>query len=190
MQLAREVLANLEAGEQDNLFAQAQDLQALFQENLTIEREKNQELGREGKCEPVTFDPIRIEALTTSATFIETGSILESPTKLLPFPKDQGEEKHQLSPSEALVLTGGPTPPADPVTVTIIHTSITTGQDPWADLRAKHLKPRRQRRLITAYSEDMPGLWSVLNAVPEQVKDQQESLVQRDQGSVIQSSLW
>jgi len=186
VQLAREVLASLEAGTPDNLFEQAEALQAIFQENLTIEREKNQTIGQEGQAEPVVFDPIRVEPLATSAFFIdEMTPVVEGSAQVPPLSEEQTTPLSEVVNAHTVLGV------AEPVMVTVIHTSITTGQDPWATLRAKHLKPRKSRKIVTAYPEGALDLWTVeIAPVHPVLETPQETPSWQGEGSLVQSALW
>ena len=187
VQLAREVLASLEAGQQPNLFEQARELQALFQENQQVEREKNQALGMEDLVEPVVFDPIRVEPVATSDFFAEgTPPVVEGSARLQPLC-----EEHSTALSETVVKTDTVPGVTEPVMVTVIHTSITTGQDPWAALRAKHLKPRKQRKGVAVYPEMMPDLWTMETPSPlTGMETHQEPLTRQAEDTPTQSALW
>ena len=140
VQLAREVLANLEAGTRPTI-EQAQELQDQFNENERLARAKNQTLGQEGNIEPVAFDPIRVEPLSTSASFSDEPEVIGTPA----------DEK----PRE--VKAGAPATE----TVTIIHTAVTSGKDPWAALRIQYLKPRKPRKKKPGYPEGVLSLWEI-----------------------------
>lgn len=173
VQLAREVLANLEAGNIPNQ-TEAEELQALFNENAQIEREKNQPLGEEANAEPVVFDPIRVEPLAISSTFIEVESVEH-------YPQEQ----------EPDVLAVPATAETSAETVTIIHTAVTSGQDPWAALRKQHLIPRKRRKKPAADFESAYSLWSLgaadISTTQVVLSTDQEKA---EAASLIQKALW
>ena len=164
VQLAREVLASLEdeTPTSSGTLEQAQMLQDLFHENSRIEREKNQPLGEEAQAEPVTFDPIRVELLSISSSFLDEEPEREAS---LQEEHEQQDEPYTTLPevtSEAVLIT----PKAEPETVTIIHTAVTSGRDPWAALREMHLRPRKRRRPSAVAHEITRDLWTVAETAP------------------------
>jgi hypothetical protein len=151
VQLAREVLASLEAGTKPTI-EQAQELQDRFNENERLARAKNQTLGQEGEIEPVVFDPIRVEPLSTSASFTDEAP---DPTEK---PADEKPRKQEVGASTPEITR--------PETVTIIHTAVTSGKDPWAALRIQYLKPRKPRKKKPTYPEGALSLWEIAEALP------------------------
>jgi hypothetical protein len=175
VQLAREVLASLEEDCVVDQEEEASELQKLFTANAAIEREKNQTLGDTVSADAVEFDPIRVEPLTVSADFSPQKCQLQSSglalvQDLSPLEPTNTESSTYLE--ENLSSSAEPPVEKQPVrnkraasssigkeTVTIIHTSVTAGKDPWADLRKKYLVPKRKRK-NTTISPEVPTLWS------------------------------
>ncbi len=178
IQLAREVLANLETGNRPSL-TEAEELQALLNENAQIEREKNQPLGEEATAEPIVFDPIRVEPLTISATLSEAEPV---------------EPDAQEQVSEVLASSTAEVPATAEVsteTVTIIHTAVTSGEDPWAALRKQHLIPRKRRKKPATNFESASSLWSVVTADTSTAQvTHSASQEHAATAPLIQSTLW
>ena len=178
VQLAREVLASLEEGSEVTRGEEATELQQLFTVNARIEREKNQTVSEEALVEVVEFDPIRVEPLSVSADF--TPQKPQSKSKALARVRDlhllEVASTESLTHVEVNQQLSSAEPPAEKSsarkkrvgsssqgeeTVTIIHTSVTAGKDPWADLRKKYLAPKRKQKQV-ALSPEVPTLWSYL----------------------------
>ena len=177
VQLAREVLASLEEGSEATRGEEATELQQLFTANARIEREKNQILGDTEPVEVTEFDPIRVEPLSVSADFSPQKP--QSKSKALALVRDL--DSLEPASTESTAHVDGDTPPSAELpagkpssrkkqvgsstkgeeTVTIIHTSVTAGKDPWADLRKKYLVPKRKRKQ-TVLSPETLTLWSHL----------------------------
>ncbi|GHO49170.1 DUF6094 domain-containing protein [Ktedonospora formicarum] len=153
VQLARQVLANLEAEHPTRTVEAIRDLQDLFKENTQIEREQNQILGQEAAIEPVEFEPVREETLPpTEPLALDDDVTLHGIEVVTQADKVLGEEPH---PEQA----------TKPQKVTIIQTSITSGKDPWAVLRSQYLKPKKRRKHVVV--EGIVDLWSILGSEPE-----------------------
>ncbi|GHO59191.1 DUF6094 domain-containing protein [Ktedonobacter robiniae] len=178
VQLARQVLANLEAERPTRTADDIRELQDLFKENAQIEREQNQVLGQEAEAEPVEFEPLREEILPPAESLdLGDGATIQN----IDAPKEARQEAEERDQAVQ--------PVAKPQKVTIIHTSVTSGKDPWAVLRSKHLKPRKHRKKVVA--EGVLDLWSVLGSDAEPAPPEKRSQPSKaPQPSFSQTTLW
>ena len=211
VQLARQILANIEADRPREKAEEARELQELFEENTRIEREKQQTLGQEDQAEPVEFEPVREVPLpepeemqlssktprtaskpskTRKADVVTTAPA--EPEEAQPkvaqplketFPDKEETTKATKKAKKSKRQGGG--------TVTIIHTAVTTARDPWAELRAKHPKrPSRRKRATSTGQEELPNLWTVDVAPTPVVKDTTSTDLALDSSQLYQQTLW
>ncbi len=149
LQLAREVLATLEQGTRsidEQADEQASELQAMFREAAQIERDKNQVLGVKGQIqEDVACDAMHEVPLAISDCF---------PVAPVAPTTYEAHDDDPLSMEDDIPL-------AEPMKVTGIPLSVTTGNDPWAELRKKYSAPPKSRRKKAPYPETLPSLWMV-----------------------------
>ncbi len=242
VQLARQILANIEAGQPRQREQEDRELRELFRENAQIEREKQQALGQEALAEPVEAEPIQEIplppgeeiALSEEATpepvsrtsaqkstkkkhAVEGTEASEVPQEVsLPQKPDalaSGEEV--VEPVVAQETTGEATSTSQTTnvaasvtrkhaakketkqssgTVTIIHTAVTSGKDPWADLRAKYVVSKKRRKpALPTGQEELPNLWSGIvarSSLPSAAPDTADTTIAEEHPQLHQHTLW
>jgi hypothetical protein len=168
LNLAREVLAAMEQGQgTQSALDEANDLQEMFREAAQIECEKNQVLGAEADeaHEEIAFDAIEEIPLVASDHFEEFHA-----------GKEIAHDSSQVVPAQ------------EPLRVTVIPVSVTTGGDPWAELRKKYGPQTKARRKKAASPETAPSLWVVVEEA--QPVQQTLSAVPTTEETTQQPSLW
>jgi len=87
-----------------------------------------------------------VEPLSTSASFSDEPAVTGQPSEEQPREPEAGAPAAETARRE---------------TVTIIHTAVTSGKDPWAALRIQYLKPRKPRKKKPGYPEGVLSLWEI-----------------------------
>ena len=208
VQLARQILANIEADRPREKAEEARELQELFEQNARIEREKQQTLGHEGQAEPVEFEPVREVPLPPEETMPLSEKTIHAASE--PSPTEKGvvvtntpaareqsqpiaqqlekntpvKERKEKATKKSIRRSTG--------TVTIIHTAVTTGHDPWAELRAKHIvRKSRRKQVMPVGQEELPNLWMVVAAPTSVVADKTSTDPDtKDRLQLNQQTLW
>jgi Uncharacterised methyltransferase family (DUF6094) len=192
VQLARQILANIEADRPRQMPEEARELQELFGENARIEREKQQVLGQEDQAEPVEFEPVREVDLPPAEE-------MQLSEKTTPYTQSEPhvEVTEVASEGQAEKPVAQPSKKAKSIewrdkgaggTITIIHTSVTSGLDPWAELRAKHpVRKSRRKHGAPTGQEELPNLWTVAAIASENARTHSDT---QDRPELHQQALW